>query len=389
MLRRLTRTSVSVWVACVAADPITLTVRRHAGGPPPTTVTVQPTRVGANLWMAVLTAGAPGGAFVAGEIYEYELTAPWEATRGAIPWNRALAAAGDCVPRSSPRQPPPASSSCFTRRAASPTAAAATGWRSRCRSCRRASPPAPPPQPHLLVLSGDQIYADEVGHPLMPRVLRVARDLVGVDETTCSARRLRSAGEDPAHDALGYTGATANHLWTYGEFMAMYLLAWSPVLWPAALPAFPTNPVIPPDVDPGVSKESWDEELLNVELFRAVLPEVRRVLANVPSLMIFDDHEITDDWNIDHAWVNSVYDKPGGRRAVTNGVLAYALCQHWGNKPAAFTTRRVAGAAGARRRVGGRLGGPADEPGGGMRARCSAFPPGRCPRRRPRRCCAT
>jgi hypothetical protein len=120
--------------------------------------------------------------------------------------------------------------------------------------------------------------------------------------------------------------------------MAMYLLAWSPVLWPAALPQFPTPPVIPPDVDPGVSKDSWDDELRNIELFRAVLPQVRRVLANVPSLMIFDDHEITDDWNIDHAWVNSVYGKEGGRRAVTNGVLAYTLCQHWGNKPAAFTT---------------------------------------------------
>jgi hypothetical protein len=64
---------------------------------------------------------------------------------------------------------------------------------------------------------------------------------------------------------------------------------------------------------------------------------VRRMLANVPSLMIFDDHEITDDWNLDHEWVNKVYDTPAGRRAVTNGVLAYALCQHWGNKPAAFS----------------------------------------------------
>ena len=31
------------------------------------------------------------------------------------------------------------------------------------------------------MLSGDQIYADEVGHPLMPRILRVATDLVGID----------------------------------------------------------------------------------------------------------------------------------------------------------------------------------------------------------------
>ncbi len=81
VLRRLTRTEVSVWVAVVEPDPITLRVsRRAAGGPPPTTVTVQPTRVGTNLWMTVLTAAAPGGTFVAGEIYEYELTAPWETT---------------------------------------------------------------------------------------------------------------------------------------------------------------------------------------------------------------------------------------------------------------------------------------------------------------------
>jgi phosphodiesterase/alkaline phosphatase D-like protein len=29
-----------------------------------------------------------------------------------------------------------------------------------------------------------------------------------------------------------------------------------------------------------------------------VLPKVRRVLANIPTYMIFDDHDITDDWNI-------------------------------------------------------------------------------------------
>ena len=89
-----------------------------------------------------------------------------------------------------------------------------------------------------------------------------------------------------------------------------------------------------------MSEESWDDDRLNVGLFKSALPQVRRVLANVPSLMIFDDHEITDDWNIDLPWVNTVYasTNKAGRRAVTNGLLAYLLCQHWGNKPAAFTT---------------------------------------------------
>ena len=165
----------------------------------------------------------------------------------------------------------------------------------------------PAPQPHLLVMSGDQIYADEVGHPLMPRVLRVAKDLIGVDEADVFGAPPPIGGRGPGTRALGYTGATANHLWSYGEFMAMYLLAWSPVLWPAALLEFPANPPLVPDVDPDVSEESWDHDRDNVGLFKSALPQVRRVLANVPSLMIFDDHEITDDWNIDLPWVNTVY----------------------------------------------------------------------------------
>src|SRR4051794_10647202 len=88
VLRRLTRTSVSVWLACVAPDPITLTVRRRgAGGPSAASVTTTPTRVGANLWMTVLTTGAPGGGtFESGRIYEYELSASWAETH-PIPWD--------------------------------------------------------------------------------------------------------------------------------------------------------------------------------------------------------------------------------------------------------------------------------------------------------------
>jgi len=336
VVRRLTRTSVSVWVACVAPDAVTLKVRRRGTGPE-TTVTAQPQRVGVKLWIAVLTADAPGGTFDAGQVYEYELTAPWETTRGAIPWAELSL--------------PSATRPTFLAPPAN--AADLVVYHTSCRKPhgggRDGLALALPdmatrftgslPQPHLLVMSGDQIYADEVGHPLMPRVLRVAKDLIGVDEANVFGAPPPIGGRGPVTTALGFTGATANQLWTYGEFMAMYLLAWSPVLWPATLLEFPTNPPVGlPDVDPGIDKDSWDEDRLNLDLFKAVLPQVRRVLANVPSLMIFDDHEITDDWNIDLPWVNAVYAKPAGRRAVTNGVLAYALCQHWGNKPEAFAT---------------------------------------------------
>ena len=32
------------------------------------------------------------------------------------------------------------------------------------------------------------------------------------------------------------------------------------------------------------------------------LPKVRRALANVATYMVFDDHDVTDDWNIGRAW---------------------------------------------------------------------------------------
>ena len=340
VLRRLTRTSVSVWVACLEPDPITLTVRRRgAGSLPAASVTTTPTRVGANLWITVLTAGAPGGTFEVGRIYEYELTAAWEATRGSIPWD-ALSLAGATRPTF--LAPPANAAELFVYHTScrKPHGGGRDGLSLALDDMATRFAAAPAPQPHLLVMSGDQIYADEVGHPLMPRVLRVAKDLIGVDEADVFGVPPPIGGRGPGTRALGYTGATANHLWSYGEFMAMYLLAWSPVLWPAALLEFPANPPLVPDVDPDVSKGSWDKDRGNVGLFKSALPQVRRVLANVPSLMIFDDHEITDDWNIDLPWVNTVYasTNKAGRRAVTNGLLAYLLCQHWGNRPAAFTT---------------------------------------------------
>ena len=120
----------------------------------------------------------------------------------------------------------------------------------------------------------------------------------------------------------------------------MYLLAWSPVLWPARCRSSRRTRRSSRTSTRTSAEESWDDDRANVGLFKAALPQVRRVLANVPSLMIFDDHEITDDWNIDLPWVNTVYasTNKAGRRAVTNGLLAYLLCQHWGNRPAAFTT---------------------------------------------------
>jgi hypothetical protein len=335
MLRRLTGTSVSVWVACTEPDPVTLVVTPRAGAPgPPTTVTATPAQVGRQLWLAVLTAPAPGGSFVAGETYEYDVTGPWPANR-QIDW-AALALPGATRPTF---LAPPASVSdliVFHTSCRKPHGGGRDGL-ALADDVIATRFDSPQPQPHLLLLSGDQIYSDEVGHPLAPRIARVATDLVGIDETDVFGALPPVGGRQAPTNSFGFTGGSgANQLWAYGEYMAMYLLAWSPVLWPDTLPAFPAGLSL--DVDPGVTEESWNSDLDNLTRFRATLPAVRRVLANVASLMVFDDHEVTDDWNLDFPWVAAVYSNAPGRRLVTNGVLAYALCQHWGNVPGRFAT---------------------------------------------------
>ena len=44
------------------------------------------------------------------------------------------------------------------------------------------------------------------------------------------------------------------------------------------------------------------DEAKLVEAWRDAVPKVARALANVPTYMIFDDHEITDDWYLSDRW---------------------------------------------------------------------------------------
>ena len=74
-------------------------------------------------------------------------------------------------------------------------------------------------------------------------------------------------------------------------------------------------------------------QLRELRRFYRGLPYARRAMANVSNLMMFDDHEITDDWNISRKWVNDVNRRALGRDTVSNGLAAYALCQDWGNAP--------------------------------------------------------
>jgi hypothetical protein len=138
-------------------------------------------------------------------------------------------------------------------------------------------------------------------------------------------------------DAAKLTSDTAsNHLFTFGEFAAMYLVAWSADTWPAAFPpatqAIPSARWIP---SPKIlwQRRQYASEARSLARAHQALPAVRRALANHPSYMIFDDHDVTDDWNLTSAWREGVHQSPTGRRVVANALAAYWAFQGWGNDP--------------------------------------------------------
>jgi hypothetical protein len=327
-----------VWVAVRTANDVTLHVRRAGAPATEAQTTATPTRIGRNLYLALITAGGvDAGSFAAGSTYEYWLSSPgWPANRTPV-WSSATFSYGAPTPTF---EGPPAAIGDLRIAQTSCRKPHGRGRDPLASLDAQLDAPTRRPRPHLLLLTGDQIYADDVAAPLVPRIRRVAADVVDIQENAFFGAATRIEGRQTPTLAFGLTSdAGANHLWTFGEFCAMYLLAWSEVLWPAALPAWAAvDPATDLAAGHELDADAWNLLRGRLDVFRAAIPRVRRVLANVPTLMIFDDHEVTDDWNLDHGWAARVYANPQGRRVVTNGLLAYALFQHWGNAPARFAT---------------------------------------------------
>ena len=60
-------------------------------------------------------------------------------------------------------------------------------------------------------------------------------------------------------------------------------------------------------------------------------PLVRWLLSTVSSAMIFDDHDVHDDWNISQAWVAKMRSKPWWHERIVGALMSYWLYQHLGN----------------------------------------------------------
>ncbi len=60
-------------------------------------------------------------------------------------------------------------------------------------------------------------------------------------------------------------------------------------------------------------------------------PQVRWLLSTIPSSMVFDDHEMIDDWNTSAAWRAEVTPSDWWHRRICGGLVSYWVYQHLGN----------------------------------------------------------
>jgi hypothetical protein len=197
-------------------------------------------------------------------------------------------------------------------------------------------------------LTGDQIYADDVAKPLFEGVQKLANDVFGyVESLPMASGDIRSASKFPAlyspdpekgadammfsrkfltslkYSPIGFTTDDGDgHLLTFPEFAAMYMLVWNEQLWTSYVS--------------GYNEYQHGGKETPMKGYERSVRAARRVLANVATYMILDDHEITDDWNLSAEWAQKTTTNPTARRIISNGLASAFAFQAWGNDPARY-----------------------------------------------------
>jgi hypothetical protein len=110
-----------------------------------------------------------------------------------------------------------------------------------------------------------------------------------------------------------------------------------PEEWPHALLllgdqvyADEVHPKLEGELDGGEMVVSYDDY---VKLYIAAWgePVIRWLLSTIPSAMIFDDHDVHDDWNTSIEWVNEMRQKQWWRERIVSAFESYLVYQHLGN----------------------------------------------------------
>lgn len=390
ILRHTEPSSVTVWVALKEARSVTLRIYARSEPGSLTALTEkaigtrQTVRLGAFLHVIGVTAIPTTGELVPGELYFYDLFFAEGSVEPVPETANNLLAAGivDPLQGTTLEDLEPTNLS-YSQEHRLPSFSLSPANLNKLRlvhgSCRQphaegldALPalddilatdwPVPDERPHQLFLTGDQVYANSPAPALLLMLTDAGNVLVG---------GLNGAGEPNWEESLppnnkkpsdlkpgarndvvtkdgGLPSNGGSHCLAFGEFSAMHLFVWSPLLWPKELPdfedvypdkprriSFPLTPLGPVEVD-SEDFQAYRDDDKRLRAFRTSLRQVRRALANIPTYMIFDDHEVTDNWYLVKEWCQEVLSKPLGRRIIQNGLLAYAVFQAWGNTPDQF-----------------------------------------------------
>ncbi|MER8220843.1 alkaline phosphatase D family protein [Streptomyces sp. NPDC094143] len=149
-------------------------------------------------------------------------------------------------------------------------------------SCRWASPPAggdDPVGPDALDALATRLAADPEGE--RPHVLLLLGDQVYADETSDATQQWLAERRDPKEPP-------GSGVADYEEYTHLYY-------------------------------ESWLD------------PRIRWLLSTVPSFMIFDDHDVIDDWNTSAAWLADMRSTGWWQERLLSGLMSYWVHQHLGN----------------------------------------------------------
>lgn len=203
----------------------------------------------------------------------------------------------------------------------------------------------------ILLLSGDQVYADDVAGAMLVAITRLIKTLgiykelpldialpedlneqlyqrhLFLPKVPWQKRSKIGVGYWLKKDEPHFTSLkSANHLIFFEEFIALYLLNFSPLVW--QLIDFDS---INYQAKTAKEQQVFDNEKKALLDFIQGLSDVQRLFANVSTLMMFDDHDVTDDWNLTAGWEQAIHQHPVSRRMVNNGLISYWLMQGFGN----------------------------------------------------------
>ena len=87
-----------------------------------------------------------------------------------------------------------------------------------------------------------------------------------------------------------------------------------------------------PSVPPGYEVADFEEYVrLYYETWGDTDPDVRWLLSTVSTAMVWDDHDVHDDWNTSDVWLAEMRRKPWWEKRISSAVASYWLYQHIGN----------------------------------------------------------